>query len=825
MKGNADSSKIEEFNNKLYEIQRSENIEKYSDMTDKIKFDIHTNVEYQSGYEFASLEYPSSTCSEMVSIEYDCNVLPWENKDSYSPIGTSGYFGIRDCGVYDSCVNEGILSISNDYRTTPPDPPTFVIRGEERLLYESKSVIKFRMRQWITEKIPRPGGEEFYPFAYVIALDGEKTLMVVFGEMIDGTKLIMIPTEAIIQGDDFIITKLIATYYPWTNWSEYRFTRDNGGDVSLYADDGIYPILSYPYSGISFPSMADGGYILFGNAGRHYTSGVSEWDYFDYSIGENSIGGCASDNGRFVIDSIFSRSRLINLGYDLSEIFLRGRVDNVDGIGSNTQSHKFYLRMSREVRDTEGRTINSVISQDEIGPLGTGRNPSYIVVEGVNKWDGKSVSGEYVNEGIYRYKMNVSVVRVDKKGKEKEIASVMVSGNTYLVIRIPPKRVIRDLPATAFGMFFDYYTYSDSIKKIPYAYYLKDCSTGSDPILDILYEYNPSAPMKYMKVSSNDDYNICNCEERPHQWPPLICKCEVGSSVGIMPSGETWVLGIIRAKDYYKAGSCRVERCRRDECITLSYGLSFGGVAIQWGWSRGDGIQSVFVEKEREQDTVMLLSEVAQYGSDSYKMLMIGSPSIPAIDDDSGTGKASFIPIDMDEESGITYIGKKPFIKGTYRVNVYRNDSLYDRDGDRLGQELERELMLCDNKTDRFGDFYCSSVYNTRDTDGDGIEDYVEVFGCDRGCRSGNNIYPGCYGAEYTNSACGSGRVLYKNTEFPQYLPAWGADPRRKDLFFEVDTYFTEGEYKKDEQASGKLTEDIANKIFLIILLQLLIPI
>jgi hypothetical protein len=219
MEGNADISKIEEFNNKLYEIQRSENIEKYSDMTDKIKFDIHTNVEYQSGYESASLEYPSSTCSEMVSIEYDCNVLPWENKDSYSPIGTSGYFGIRDCGVYDSCVNEGILSISNDYRTTPPDPPTFVIRGEERLLYESKSVIKFRMRQWITEKIPRPGGEEFYPFAYVIALDGEKTLMVVFGEMIDGTKLIMIPTEAIIQGDDFIITKLIATYYPWTNWS------------------------------------------------------------------------------------------------------------------------------------------------------------------------------------------------------------------------------------------------------------------------------------------------------------------------------------------------------------------------------------------------------------------------------------------------------------------------------------------------------------------------------------------------------------------------------------------------------------------------------
>jgi hypothetical protein len=187
----------------------------------------------------------------------------------------------------------------------------------------------------------------------------------------------------------------------------------------------------------------------------------------------------------------------------------------------------------------------------------------------------------------------------------------------------------------------------------------------------------------------------------------------------------------------------------------------------------------------------------------------------PAIDDDSGTGKASFISADSYKQTGIVYIGLKPFLRGNRKVDLYRNDSWNDHDGDRLGALLEYELKLCDNKDFVFDGFNCSSVYNTRDTDGDGIEDYVEVFGCDRGCRSGNNIYPGCYGAEYTNSACGSGRVLYKNTDFPQYLPAWGADPRRKDLFVEVDRHILTdvppGQYNKYD-SYFKLREEDTDK-------------
>ncbi|MCP4245429.1 MAG: hypothetical protein GY778_00115, partial [bacterium] len=64
---------------------------------------------------------------------------------------------------------------------------------------------------------------------------------------------------------------------------------------------------------------------------------------------------------------------------------------------------------------------------------------------------------------------------------------------------------------------------------------------------------------------------------------------------------------------------------------------------------------------------------------------------------------------------------------------------------------LESALGTCDNTTSNG----CTSVYNTQDTDRDGLSDSMEVFGVD-----------------------GSP---------PQHLPAWGADPLHKDIFVEVD--------------------------------------
>ncbi|MGH3737336.1 MAG: hypothetical protein ACRDT6_17235 [Micromonosporaceae bacterium] len=92
-------------------------------------------------------------------------------------------------------------------------------------------------------------------------------------------------------------------------------------------------------------------------------------------------------------------------------------------------------------------------------------------------------------------------------------------------------------------------------------------------------------------------------------------------------------------------------------------------------------------------------------------------------------------------------------------VRLLRNDAgLYghDTDGDRLGNELEAALGTCSNLTQVVGNFGCSRATDPRDTDGDGIRDEWEVLGR----RDGTPHQP---------------------------LPLWGANPRHKDLFVEVD--------------------------------------
>ena len=87
-------------------------------------------------------------------------------------------------------------------------------------------------------------------------------------------------------------------------------------------------------------------------------------------------------------------------------------------------------------------------------------------------------------------------------------------------------------------------------------------------------------------------------------------------------------------------------------------------------------------------------------------------------------------------------------------VNIYANDvgDGSDGDGDGLGRSLEAQLGTCDN-TVAPG---CGDVYNTQDTDHDGLTDEAEVFGVD-------------------------------DMWSPQHLPRWGADPLHKDMFVEVD--------------------------------------
>jgi hypothetical protein len=92
-------------------------------------------------------------------------------------------------------------------------------------------------------------------------------------------------------------------------------------------------------------------------------------------------------------------------------------------------------------------------------------------------------------------------------------------------------------------------------------------------------------------------------------------------------------------------------------------------------------------------------------------------------------------------------------------LRVVRNDAAlsgHDPDGDGLGSELEKSIGTCSSRTDIAGNWECSRAADLRDTDGDGISDADEVLG-----RLTGNAY--------------------------QLLPLWGADPRHKDIFIEVD--------------------------------------
>lgn len=92
-------------------------------------------------------------------------------------------------------------------------------------------------------------------------------------------------------------------------------------------------------------------------------------------------------------------------------------------------------------------------------------------------------------------------------------------------------------------------------------------------------------------------------------------------------------------------------------------------------------------------------------------------------------------------------------------IRLVRNDAKiagHDTDNDGLGRELENEIGTCTQLNGFANNFDCSTATDARDTDGDGIPDGWEFLG--------------------------------RYDMLPhQTLPKWGANPRHKDLFIEVD--------------------------------------
>lgn len=119
-----------------------------------------------------------------------------------------------------------------------------------------------------------------------------------------------------------------------------------------------------------------------------------------------------------------------------------------------------------------------------------------------------------------------------------------------------------------------------------------------------------------------------------------------------------------------------------------------------------------------------------------------------AFDDNGGVGTAAR----LSGPSGICWVWLSSGTQPAGPAFLYVNDWSTDTDGDGLGRALEDELGTCDGDSLS----YCSTIYNTQDSDRDGLSDTAEICGID-------------------------------DPALPQHLPRWGATPTHKDVFVEVD--------------------------------------
>ncbi len=156
---------------------------------------------------------------------------------------------------------------------------------------------------------------------------------------------------------------------------------------------------------------------------------------------------------------------------------------------------------------------------------------------------------------------------------------------------------------------------------------------------------------------------------------------------------------------------------------------------------------------------------------DTLLWAMDCSGALLASDDWGGVGGMAR----LSGVAGVCWVVMDARVTGGTRASLYTNDVTADLDGDGLGAQLEQALLTCDSRAQSG----CADVANPKDTDRDGLEDGIEVFGLD---------------------------VLQA-----QLFPAWGADPRHKDAFVEMDWWAGKGGFSAQPlgTAFGKAVQDI----------------
>ncbi|MEO6456244.1 MAG: hypothetical protein ABIN97_19360 [Ginsengibacter sp.] len=212
------------------------------------------------------------------------------------------------------------------------------------------------------------------------------------------------------------------------------------------------------------------------------------------------------------------------------------------------------------------------------------------------------------------------------------------------------------------------------------------------------------------------------------------------SKISYIPSRTGWHILIVRAKQSTMSGTADIFK----DNILLAANISFGGILLSLKNLRaGEAVQTVKIPKSAK-------------GKDRLYILKNDSIGIQLYGLVRGGNNIAQIQINNNLGNRTAMVGSEA---GEGAIRVICNDAnlfLHDHDKDGLGIELEKELGTCPSRSGSAKGFDCSSIADARDTDGDGLPDGWEVLG-----RSDVTPF--------------------------QSLPLWGADPRHKDMFMEVD--------------------------------------
>lgn len=213
------------------------------------------------------------------------------------------------------------------------------------------------------------------------------------------------------------------------------------------------------------------------------------------------------------------------------------------------------------------------------------------------------------------------------------------------------------------------------------------------------------------------------------------------SRITYTPSKSSSYILIMRAKISSKKGTADIYK----DGILWQRGRSFGGWQILVsGLRKGETIETV---------------KIPNGASGLHKIYILKGDAIGILTRIVGGGT-----LDGALYTVPTTLGSKFIVIGTNFgsegvVRLVRNDCAipgHDPDKDGLGSELEAAVGTCSSLTGFAQGFDCRQAADAKDTDGDGIPDNWEVLG-----RRDMNPH--------------------------QPLPLWGANPRRADLFIEVD--------------------------------------